>query len=177
APDSSWPRQAQRVITRVNAAAGPRALRVDHIGSTSVPGLDAKDVLDIQVVVAGLDVAKQLADELVDVGLIRLGGHWWDNARDGHTWDKAYATNADPGRAVNCHIRPADSPTWRETLLLRDWLRAHPDGAREYAELKHRLAAQQWDSIDAYAAAKAPFISSALDRAERWALRTGWLVA
>ncbi len=176
-PDSSWPQQAQRVITRINTVAGSRALRVDHIGSTSVPGLDAKDVLDIQVVVAGLDVAKQLADELVDAGLIRLGGHWWDNARDGRTWDKAYATNADPGRAVNCHIRPADSPTWRETLLLRDWLRAHPDGAREYAELKHRLAAQQWDSIDAYATAKTPFISSALDGAERWALRTGWLVA
>ncbi|MDQ3763275.1 MAG: dephospho-CoA kinase [Actinomycetota bacterium] len=177
ASDDSWPQQAQRVIARVKGVAGGRALRIDHIGSTSVPGLDAKDVLDMQVVVADLEAAKRLAADLSAVGLVRLAGRWWDTARDGTTRDKACAANADPARAVNCHIRPADSPTWREALLLRDWLRTHPAGAREYAELKHRLAAQQWDSIDAYATAKTPFISSALDCAERWAARTGWLVA
>jgi len=176
APDSSWPRQAQRVIARVGTVAGGRALRIDHIGSTSVAGLDAKDVLDVQVVVANLAVAKCLAADLSAVGLVSLAGRWWDNARDGTTWDKAMAANADPARAINCHIRPADSPVWRETLLLRDWLRAHPDGVREYAELKHRLAAQQWDSIDAYAEAKTPFVFGALDRAQLWAARTGWLV-
>ncbi|MGH3868596.1 MAG: dephospho-CoA kinase [Pseudonocardiaceae bacterium] len=177
APDDSWPRQAQRVITRVGKVAAGRALRIDHIGSTSVPGLDAKDVLDVQVVVADLEVAKRLAEDLSAVGLVKLAGRWWDNARDGTTRDKAMATNADPARAVNCHIRPADSPTWRDAVLLRDWLRAHPAGVREYAELKHRLAAQQWDSIDAYATAKTPFVLNTLDRAQQWAARTGWLVA
>ncbi|MGH3825588.1 MAG: dephospho-CoA kinase [Pseudonocardiaceae bacterium] len=176
APDDSWPRQAQRVISRVEAVAAGRALRIDHIGSTAVPGLAAKDVLDVQVVVADLEVGKRLAVELSAIGLVRLAGRWWDHLRDGTTWDKAYATNADPARDVNCHIRPADSPCWRETLLLRDWLRADPDGAREYAELKHRLAARQWNNIDAYATAKTPFIRGALDHAERWAARTGWLV-
>jgi dephospho-CoA kinase len=176
APDASWPLQAARVITRVGGVAAGRALRIDHIGSTSVPGLDAKDVLDVQVVVADLEVAKRLAADLSAVGLVRLAGRWWDNARDGTSWDKAYATNADPARAVNCHIRPADSPAWRDTLLLRDWLRAHPAGVRGYAELKHRLVAQRWDSIDAYATAKTPFVSRALDRAQLWAARTGWLV-
>ncbi|MGH3912668.1 MAG: dephospho-CoA kinase [Pseudonocardiaceae bacterium] len=175
APDGSWPRQAQRAITRIAAVAGRRARRIDHIGSTSVPGLDAKDVLDVQVVVADLDDAKRLADDLIERGLIRLDGHWWDVARDGGTRDKAIAVNADPGRAVNCHIRPADSPTWGEALLLRDWLRAHPDGAREYAELKHRLVARML-TIDAYADAKTPFIHRALDRAEQWAARIGWRV-
>ncbi|MGH3852962.1 MAG: dephospho-CoA kinase [Pseudonocardiaceae bacterium] len=177
APDDSWSRQAQRVISRVEAVAAGRALRIDHIGSTSVPGLDAKDVLDVQVVVADLEVGKRLAADLSAIGLVRLAGRWWDHLRDGTTWDKAHATNADPARDVNCHIRPADSPFWRETLLLRDWLRAHPDGAREYAELKHQLAARQWDSVDAYATAKTPFIRGALDQAERWAALTGWLVA
>ena len=177
APDDSWPRQAQRVITRVGRVAAGRALRIDHIGSTSVPGLDAKDVVDVQVVVADLTVAKRLAADLSAIGLVKLADRWWDNTRDGTTWDKEMATNADPARAVNCHIRPVDSPSWRETLLLRDWLRAHPAGVREYAELKHRLAAQQWDSIEDYATAKTPFVCSALDRAERWAARTGWLVA
>ncbi|MGH3812089.1 MAG: dephospho-CoA kinase [Pseudonocardiaceae bacterium] len=175
-PDETWPQQAQRVIARIGVVAGRRAHRIDHIGSTAVPGLDAKDVLDVQVVVADLEAAKRLADDLSAVGLVRPAGRWCDNARDGTTRDKAMAANADPARPVNCHIRPADSPTWRETLLLRDWLRAHPAGVREYAELKHRLVAQQWDSIDAYATAKTPFVSSALDRAQLWATRTGWLV-
>jgi dephospho-CoA kinase len=177
APDPSWPQQAQRVTARIAAVAGVRAQRIDHIGSTAVPGLDAKDVLDVQVVVTDLTVAKRLAEDLSAVGLVTLAGRWRDDTRDGTTADKAYATNADPARTVNCHIRPADSPFWRETLLLRDWLRAHPDGVREYAELKYRLAAQQWDSIDAYATAKSPFMAGALGRAQRWAARTGWLVA
>jgi dephospho-CoA kinase len=154
-----------------------RAQRIDHIGSTAVPGLDAKDVLDVQVVVSDLAMAKQVADELIGAGLVRRDGRWWDNAHNGTVWDKAMATNADPSRAINCHVRPADSPTWRETVLFRDWLRAHPAAVVEYAQLKHRLAARQWDSIDDYADAKTPFVYSALDRAERWAQQTGWRVA
>ncbi|MGH3671776.1 MAG: GrpB family protein, partial [Pseudonocardiaceae bacterium] len=177
APDGTWPQQAQRMIARIAAVAGQRAHRIDHIGSTAVPGLDAKDVLDVQVVVAHLDIAAQLGGDLISAGLVKREGRWWDSAHDGTTQDKAMATNADPARAVNCHIRPAGSPTWREALLLRDWLRARPAERRDYAELKHQLAAQQWDSIDAYATAKAPFIVGALDRAEQWAARTGWQAA
>ena len=176
APDDGWPEQAQRVIARIAAVAGRLAHRLDHVGSTAVPGLAAKDVLDIQVVVTDLAVAERLADDLVGAGLIRRDGRWCESARDGTTWEKAMATNADPGRAVNCHIRPANSPAWRDALLLRDWLRAHPDGVREYEELEHRLAARQWDSTDAYATAKSPLVASALNRAQRWAAQTGWLV-
>ncbi len=177
APDPTWPDQARRVIARITRVAGERAHRIDHIGSTAVPGLDAKDVLDVQVVVGDLATTSHIADELIAVGLVGQHGRWWDNARDGSVWDKAMATNADPARAVNCHIRTASSPAWREALLLRDWLRAHPSGAIDYAQLKHRLAAQQWENIDAYAQAKTPFVHGALDRAEQWAGRIGWQVA
>ena len=176
-PDETWPAQAERVAARVAAAAGDQARRVDHIGSTAVPGLAAKDVLDLQVVVRDIGTAGQVADGLAAAGLVRGEGRWWDNALDGTERDKAIALNADPGRAVNCHIRPLDSPVWREALLLRDWLRAHPDGIREYAEVKQALARQRLSSIDAYAAAKTPFISGALARAERWAVQTGWQAA
>jgi dephospho-CoA kinase len=165
--DGSWPRQAGRVIARVATVAGRRAHRIDHIGPTAVPGLDAKDVLDVQVVVDDLAAAERLAEGLVGAGLVRRDGRWRDNARDGSAWNKALATNADPTRAVDCHIRPAASPTWREAMLLRDWLRADPAGVEEYAQLKHQD----------YAGAKTPFVSNALDRAEQWALRTGWRVA
>ncbi|HET9254862.1 MAG TPA: dephospho-CoA kinase [Pseudonocardiaceae bacterium] len=177
APDGSWPQQAHRVIARIASVAGPRARRIDHIGSTAVAGLDAKDVLDVQVVLGDLPAAGRLAEDLASAGLPRRDGRWSDTARDGTVWDKAMAANADPGRAVNCHLRPADSPAWREAVLLRDWLRAHPGGVHEYAQLKHQLAARSWDSVEDYARAKTPFVASALDRAERWALRTGWGVS
>ncbi|MGH3796378.1 MAG: dephospho-CoA kinase [Pseudonocardiaceae bacterium] len=173
--DDSWPRQAQRLIIRIEGVADGRAHRIDHIGSTSVPGLDARDVLDIQIVVADLTVAGRLAEDLIAVGLVGRDGRWRDPLRDGTSRDKAMATNADPARAVNCHIRPVDTPTWREALLLRDWLRTHPAGVGEYAELKHRLTALS-DNIEAYAAAKTPFVHRTLDLAESWATRTGWRV-
>jgi dephospho-CoA kinase len=177
APDPSWPHQARRVIARIAGVAGGREHRIDHIGSTAVPGLAAKDVLDIQVVVGDLTMAEHIAGELIAVGLVRQHGRWWDSTAGGTVWDKAMATNADPGRAVNCHIRVADSPAWREVLLLRDWLRAHSSDAADYAQLKHRLAAQQGDGVDVYVQAKTPFVRNALDRAEQWAQRTGWRVA
>lgn len=173
AADDTWPAQAGLLCARVAAIAGQRAQRVDHIGSTAVAGLDAKDVLDLQVVVDDLAVAGELADDLIQAGLVRREGRWWDDAADGSHVDKALACNADPARPVNCHIRPAASPAWRESLLLRDWLRAHPEGVREYAAVKHELAERRWDSIDAYAEAKTPFIRSTLDRARRWAAETG----
>ncbi len=64
----------------------------------------------MQVVVTDLAAAEQLADDLIGAGLIRWDGTWWDNARDGTTQNKAMATNADSDRAVNFHIRFADSP-------------------------------------------------------------------
>jgi dephospho-CoA kinase len=174
--DPSWPQQARRVIARIAAVAAGRAHRIDHIGSTAVPGLDAEDVLDVQVVVGDLAMTARIADELIGAGLVSRHGRWWDNTRDGTVWDKAIATNADPARAVDCHIRTMDSPAWREALLLRDWLRAHPSDVVGYAQLKRRLAGQRWDSVDAYAQAMTPFVRGALDAAERWAQCTGWRV-
>ena len=62
--DPSWPDQARRIAARLNTACGHRAVRIDHIGSTAVPGLDAKDVIDMQVTVASFDVADELAEAL-----------------------------------------------------------------------------------------------------------------
>lgn len=175
--DPTWPTQARLLRGRIGAVLGERAKRIDHIGSTAVAGLDAKDTIDLQVVVPDLAAASALGDELIAAGLVHRSGRWIDNAFDGTVRDKHMATNADPARPVNCHIRPVDSPTWREALLLRDWLRAHPDGVREYAETKHTLAGRRLGSIDAYADAKTPFIRSAIERAETWAGQGGWVAA
>jgi dephospho-CoA kinase len=165
--DPTWPAQAERIIARVRRAASDRAVRVDHIGSTSVPGLAAKDVLDLQVVVADLDTAGRVADDLGTAGLVRREGSWWDSAEDGGRRPKAMAMNADPGRAVNCHVRPEASLAWREALTLRERLRADPALAAEYERLKRRLAAEPHESIDAYAEEKTPFVRRALTPPDR----------
>jgi dephospho-CoA kinase len=177
APDPEWPVTAARLLGRLRAVAGDRAQRADHIGSTAVPGLAAKDVIDLQVVVDDLDVAAEVAEDLAAVGLMRRPGRWWDNTRDGTTRDKAFAQSADPGRPVNCHVRPADSPTWRDALLLRDYLRDVPGVAGDYARLKRELAAAPHESIDDYAEAKTPWMRFTLAAADAWAGRTEWTPA
>ena len=175
-PDPSWAQQGERLRTRVLHALRGTALRVDHIGSTSVPGLAAKDVLDLQVVVAELDAAAAAGQALAAAGLVRrTDGTWWDTLLDGtgRRVEKVLAVNADPGRAVNCHVRVMASPAWRETLLLRNWLRADPAATQEYSALKDRLAAAPHASIDEYAGSKTPWLTQALERAAGWAARTG----
>ncbi len=172
-PDPSWAVQGERLLARIRRVAGERLIRSDHHGSTSVPGLPAKDVIDVQLVVEDLDTATALAGELAEAGLVRLPDRWWDVDRDGVQHDKAIAANADPGRPVNCHIRPVTSPTWRDALLLRDWLRAHPEGVAEYAALKRELAAQPHESVDEYATRKTPWVNAALARADEWADEVG----
>ncbi|WP_053202991.1 dephospho-CoA kinase [Jiangella muralis] len=175
-PDPTWAVQGERLLGRIRRVVGDRLIRSDHHGSTSVPGLPAKDVIDVQLVVADLATAEEVAGELAEVGLVRLPDRWWDVDRDGVERDKVLICNADPGRAVNCHIRPVTSPSWRDGLLLRDWLRAHPDAVAEYAALKRDLAAQPHDTVDDYATRKTPWINAALASADAWAEEVGWRV-
>ncbi|HEU0040723.1 MAG TPA: GrpB family protein, partial [Jiangellaceae bacterium] len=173
-PDPSWPTQAERTMSRIRRAVGERIDRIDHIGSTSVPGLPAKDIIDLQIVVTNLEVAAAVAVGVCDAGLVHCSGRWWDTHRDGSEADKRFAANADPGRAVNVHVRTADSAAWRDALLLRDWLSVHAEEADAYASVKRELAGQPHDSIDDYADAKTPWISAALRRADDWAAGTAW---
>ncbi|WP_028661721.1 dephospho-CoA kinase [Saccharomonospora saliphila] len=178
-PDPEWPEQAERALARVRAVAGERAVRTDHIGSTAVPGLPAKDVLDLQLVVPELADADALAEPLSDAGFVRVPGEWYDHSTDGESsWEKRVHVGADPGRPVNLHVRPADGPAWRLAVLFRDWLRAVPEEVVAYTQLKRRLADDHRDDADvrAYADRKQPWITAAFTRAEEWAARSGWSV-
>ena len=174
--DPSWPAQYARVAARIAHAAGGR--RVDHVGSTAVPGLPAKDVLDLQLTVTDLATADELAGPLTRAGFPRAPGTWWDTpkpgaAGPGEVWPKRLHGGADPGRVVHLHVRAAGSPGWRVSLLLRDWLRADPAARAEYAALKRRLAAAGMSTSE-YARAKEPWFDQAWPRAQRWAASTGW---
>ena len=176
-PKASWPTEFEAISTSVRDALGPLALRVDHIGSTSVPGLPAKDVIDVQVTVAALD-RDRLAPALAPAGFAAqdIGN---DHRPPGATgpdddWRKLFF-QAGSGRPVNLHVRVAGRPNQRYPLLFRDYLRAHPDSAAAYAVLKRALAALGIDR-GVYADVKDPACDLIFIAAEDWASQTGWSV-
>jgi GrpB-like predicted nucleotidyltransferase (UPF0157 family) len=177
APDPTWPDQAARLIRRLRQAVGDRVLRIDHIGSTSVPGLPAKDLVDIQVAVTDLAVAEMVAQEARDAGFVHVSGAWFGLDRFGNEHPEHVLVDADPGRPVNANIRPVSAPVWRDALLFRDWLRANPAERDAYAVMKQALADQADTHVDTYSEAKMPWIHAALERAEAWATANEWYAA
>lgn len=174
--DETWPEQARRIVARLNTACGHRAVRVDHIGSTAVPGLDAKDVIDIQVTVKSLDVADELTDLLLAAGYPRVADIAEDVAHteDKALWQKRFHASADPGRPTNVHIRVDGWPGQQFALLFPVWLAANPDERVEYLALKHDAIAAAPATSGEYADAKEPWLAGAYRRAWAWADETGW---
>jgi len=175
--DVTWPAQAARLALRVARAAGDRGRGVEHIGSTSVPGLAAKDVIDLQLGVDSLTDADAVADQLGQAGFPVVAGNTTDSVHPAvdpevRHWAKRFHGSADPGRVVNLHVREVDGPGWRTALLLRDWWRAQPAERAVYENEKRRLAGLGLGTTE-YAAAKEPWFADALPRAMAWAQRTG----
>ena len=170
--DPSWPDQAARLIARIRHATDAE---VSHIGSTAVPGLPAKDLIDLMLSVRSMDEADGLAGSLADAGFPRREGEWMDNARGlpGQTWPKRLHGSADPGRPVNLHVRVAGSPGWRFALLMRDHLRAEPEALAGYAAAKKEWQAVHRD-VETYADAKEPWFDIEARAADEWAAATGW---
>ncbi|SNT62190.1 dephospho-CoA kinase [Asanoa hainanensis] len=170
--DPTWPEQYERLAARILRRVGP-AHRIDHIGSTAVPGLPAKDVVDIMLTVDSLAEADALAEPLTLAGFPRKPGVYQDRPKppDAGPWEKRMHANADPGRRVNLHVRVAGSPGWRTALLLRDHLRADAADRDAYAAIKRANAGRP---IDDYLDAKEPFFDELYVRADAWAARTGW---
>lgn len=162
-PDAKWPEQAQRLIARLRTAMGSSVHRIDHIGSTSVPGLPAKDLIDIQVVVNDLAVALELAGRARRAGFVHVAGDWYGEDRHGVKFREEVVVDADPGRPVNVNIRPIADPVWHDTLLFRDFLRSNSTERDDYAEMKRSLTAQGLD-VDCYSELKMPYIRAALGR-------------
>ncbi|SHW05731.1 dephospho-CoA kinase [Mycobacteroides abscessus subsp. abscessus] len=174
--DETWPEQARRIVARLNTACGHRAVRVDHIGSTAVPGLDAKDVIDIQVTVKSLDAADELTDLLLAAGYPRVADITEDVAHtdDKMLWQKRFHASGDPGRPTNVHIRVDGWPGQQFALLFPVWLAANPDERVEYLALKHDAMAAAPATSGEYADAKEPWLAGAYRRAWAWADETGW---
>jgi len=172
-----WPTEFQEFAKELRQTLGELALRIDHIGSTSVSGLAAKDIIDIQVTVA------DFSDELRQ--LITVLGYWHHSEvtqdhcpatakADENEWKKWYFREADGNRRVHIHVRLPGRLNQRYPLLFRDYLRAHPAMADSYAELKRRLAIHLADP-GMYPEVKDPAVDLIYFPAEEWASQTSWI--
>ncbi|WP_433872206.1 dephospho-CoA kinase [Saccharopolyspora sp. CA-218241] len=174
--DPSWPRQARRLIARLRQAAGDRAVRLDHIGSTAVPGLPAEDVIDLQLAVRSTADAEALVEPLAEAG---FPAAFPGAVTDSHPFAPDPADHlhvaADPGRCAHLHVRVDGSPGWWDALLFPAWLRADDEARAEYAAVKAELVDRQATDPDHGGAAVAEeWFATALPRARAWAERTGW---
>ncbi len=176
---AGWPARAEALMTALTAALGPLAVRVEHIGSTSIPGMAAKDVIDLQVSTTDLDAAEAaFGAPLSELGFEQLPYNH-DHVPAGRTDDRAnwakrfWQRKNHPDGDVNLHVRLTGSPNERLALLFRDWFRAHQDAVPAYSGFKSALAELTGD-LGAYTETKDWVVDVVIAAAEPWAAATGW---
>jgi GrpB-like predicted nucleotidyltransferase (UPF0157 family) len=163
--DTGWHNEFQLRAAALRATLGIVALRIDHIGSTAVPGLDAKPTIDIQVSVADVDDIDSYRPSIE-----RLGYTFHERSLG----DIEHRFFSAPSRAAHVHVCRFGSDWERRHLLFPDYLRTHLDAALRYAALKHGLSRRHRVDRERYAEAKSDFIQAEMAIAEEWASQTGW---
>jgi GrpB-like predicted nucleotidyltransferase (UPF0157 family) len=152
--DPSWPQTFERLRSRIWTALTDVAISVEHVGSTSVAGLAAKPVIDISIVVPGKSDVQTGISRLATLGYVHRGNL-------GIEGREAFA-NPDGLPMHNLYLCPRDSIALANHLAIRDYLRAHPETAREYGELKKRLAERFSYDIDGYIDGKTTMLAEML---------------
>lgn len=154
--DPVWPKHFAREAKRIKAALGERALRVEHVGSTSVPGLMAKPIIDILLVVA------DSADEPSYVPALEVAGYVLRIREP--DWHQ-HRLFKGPDININLHVFTQGSEEAERTLLLRGWLRTNEADRELYARTKRELAGKKWRYVQNYADAKSEVVEAILQRA------------
>lgn len=164
--DPAWADAFQHIGSSLRHALGNVAHRIDHIGSTSVVGLAAKPIIDVQISVCSLAPMDAYLPQLE-----ALGYRWRE---DNPEKTKRYFREAAGGRRTHLHVRKRGS--WQEqyALLFRDYLRLHADDQRIYVGVKQQLAARHSHDRHAYTDAKSDIFWELIRRADAWAAQTGW---
>ena len=153
--DPRWAVAYRREAERLQQALGAHALEIAHIGSTAVPGLPAKPLLDVMVAIASLEERGVVIPLLERIG--------YEHRPHDTLPERLFFIAGEPeARRVNLSLVGLDSAFWRDHLAFRDILRARPEVATAYARLKAGLAEQYPDDRLAYTAAKGAFVASVL---------------
>ncbi|TWE10268.1 GrpB family protein [Rudaeicoccus suwonensis] len=151
----------------------PDAAAIEHIGSTSIPGMRAKDCLDMMVVVD--DISSTSAGSALEAAGFRRRPEPWnvEEPAEGRLWPKMVFAPRVGARAVNIHVRPVDAPTTRRALLFRDFLSADTFHRDTWARFKTAAAAVTTE-LSSYGAIKDPAWLLLMEVAEQWAATTNW---
>src|SRR5712691_6620116 len=155
--DSEWPNWFARAAEEIRGALGDVVLRLDHVGSTSVPGLAAKPLIDINLVVA------DTTDEAVYVPKLEAAGYVL-RVREPGWFEHRMLRGYDP--PVNLHVFPPGCQELERMLVFRDWLRTNAADRELYARTKRELGAQEWKYVQNYADAKTAVVEEILARAQ-----------
>jgi GrpB-like predicted nucleotidyltransferase (UPF0157 family) len=171
-----WRAEFAAIAHRLRSALGPAAHRIDHIGSTAVPGLAAKDVIDVQVTVDNLDAA---VAPLVHAGFILKPDVTADHCPPGmslppNDLEKRFFGMPAGERRVNIHVRRDGRFNQRYALLFRDYVRAHPSAAAAIGATKRALAKHLGHDVEAYYDIKDPAYDIVMAAAVDWAKATDW---
>ena len=172
---ADWPREFEELAETVRGALGDLPAAVDHVGSTSVPGLPAKDCIDVQVRVRSIEVERDIA-VFAAIGF-RCRPEPWNRFEisGGINCHKLVFAPPVGARSCNIHHRESAGRNVRYALLFRDYLRADEPARRAWGAFKQRLAVSVPDLMD-YGQIKAPATDVLMAAAERWAAETGWAV-
>ncbi len=154
--DSGWVAAFQKIRTEIASALGSLALSIEHVGSTSVPGLAAKPVIDIDVVIENAGVFAQVCDHLSTVGYSHVGDQDIPGREVFKYLEKPHLMKH------HLYVCARDSVELKRHLAFRDYLRAHPEAVSEYSRIKVEGARLFPDDIDAYILHKTPFIQGLL---------------
>ena len=156
--DPEWPARFQELRDRIESALGPLVQAIEHVGSTSVPNMCAKPIIDLDVVVRQEDVPA--AVRAVEALGYRYRGNLGVEGREAFRWISEFPEH-------HLYVCPEGSPALERHLLVRDYLRRHPEAAREYAELKKQLARKYHDNRTKYQDSKAEFLDALMEKARQ----------
>jgi GrpB-like predicted nucleotidyltransferase (UPF0157 family) len=162
--DPNWPRLFEQESSRIRNALGPFALAIEHVGSTAVPGLPSKPIIDLLVGVPHLEEAKERCIAPIEA----LGYRYIPEYA---TWlpGELFFRKGPPGPWTHhMHLMEPSYPRWEALLVFRDYLRAHPEAAHAYADVKRALAASSKDDIAAYRTGKNLFVERTTAEARAW---------
>lgn len=160
--DPRWPTIYSKEKDRILGAVGNKVVAIEHVGSTAVPGLGAKPIIDIMVAV------RQLSDAKECIGPLRSIGYEYVPEYEKELPERRYFQKGPKGvrnKHFHLHMVQHGGDFWKQHLMFRDYLRCHPDVAQQYCELKRKLAEKHALDREAYTDTKTAFIESILTQA------------
>ena len=163
AHDPCWLKRFEEERGRIQDVIGRWLVGIEHVGSTAVPGLDAKPVIDVMPGLGSMSDADLCVEPLIGLGY----SYWEEGAEPHHRLFAKFVDDGWTARTHNLHLVEAGGWYWKERLLFRDYLRADPATARKYAQLKRGLAQRYEDDREAYTAAKKEFVATVVEQAKK----------